>query len=509
MDTIKVLVVEDEVLLLRNIMKKISASDPDFSVIGSAYNGKEALELIEKLHPQIIFTDIRMPIMDGLELSRIIQKTHPEIFIVIISGYDDFDYARAALTCGVKDYLLKPLQTEPLAQLLSNLKAEITTAKNSNAYHLLYKQVNGLSLSDQDTSHSLLYSSSSFQAFLVCFGNLQIHYYAAESTQDSQAVLDTVDWKALMKALGIPPEKWWLYPTDVMNMRLLLMETQNLTPDSIAQSLIQMLCAKLEPIPINISYSACPLPIERLHTTVQTLRKRLYSRLCIGKSQLFADSCDNSSCFPPAVLPHSMENHLNTLLQSGNITGLRNSIITLFEDWKLSAYPQQWIEKILHQIIMLLQQKFYFSEDDFEHVHTRVYLHLEENFCITDAAGPIADEFLYWIQLNKSVPTEIENAIEQMDEYIRNHYTEPINLLDLAQQYHFNQSYLTRLFKKIKGQTPQKLINSLRMADARKLLENPSLSVREISEMLGYTDQHYFSRIFKESMGQTPKEFRS
>lgn len=88
---IKVLVVEDEVLLLKNLAKKIRMISEQFEVTGEAYNGKEALSLIQEEKPDIVFSDIRMPIMDGLELARILHQDFPEIITVVVSGYDDFE----------------------------------------------------------------------------------------------------------------------------------------------------------------------------------------------------------------------------------------------------------------------------------------------------------------------------------------------------------------------------------------------------------------------------------
>ena len=123
---VKIIVVEDELILLNNMCRKIAAVSPDFEVVGQAFNGKEALELIRKDQPDIVFTDIRMPLMDGLELAEILYQEYPEIHIVIVSGYDDFEYARRALTYRVHDYLLKPLKNEALEKLLLSLHALVT-----------------------------------------------------------------------------------------------------------------------------------------------------------------------------------------------------------------------------------------------------------------------------------------------------------------------------------------------------------------------------------------------
>lgn len=164
---------------------------------------------------------------------------------------------------------------------------------------------------------------------------------------------------------------------------------------------------------------------------------------------------------------------------------------------------------MLHQILILFQQNLFFSEEDYNQMFQNVFETLETGQDFQKSITGIVDELTGWLRRNQTVPSEIEEAIEQMNQYIHKHYTETINLAELAGKYHFNHSYMTRLFKKLKGQAPIKLINSLRMADAREMLKNEALSVKEISEALGFTDQHYFSRIFKETTGMTPKEYRS
>ena len=101
------------------MVKKINSISDDFQVIGQVFNGEEALDLIQNCRPDIVFTDIRMPIMGGLELIKILYQQYPDIVTVIISGYDDFEYARSVLQYKVFDYLLKPIKKEELMQTLN------------------------------------------------------------------------------------------------------------------------------------------------------------------------------------------------------------------------------------------------------------------------------------------------------------------------------------------------------------------------------------------------------
>ena len=112
--TYKVLVVEDEALIRRNIVKKIQGLNLGFNVIGSTSDGKSALNLIETELPQLVITDIQMPIMDGLELVKALYFTYPNIKVIILSGFHEFEFARQAIQYGVNDYLLKPVVIEEL-----------------------------------------------------------------------------------------------------------------------------------------------------------------------------------------------------------------------------------------------------------------------------------------------------------------------------------------------------------------------------------------------------------
>lgn len=123
--TIGFVVAEDEAPLRSNLVKKILTLDPSLRCLGAASDGEDALALVNKVVPQILVTDIRMPVMDGLELVERSLQISPSLGIVIISGFDDFSYAQRAIRLGVSDFLLKPVQTEDLAAVLRRLRDQI------------------------------------------------------------------------------------------------------------------------------------------------------------------------------------------------------------------------------------------------------------------------------------------------------------------------------------------------------------------------------------------------
>ena len=115
----KVVVVEDEELILNNIVKKIHNLNLGFEVVGKAQDGKEGLEMIDRLTPDLVITDMKMPVMDGLEMIKIISSKYPYIKKIVVSGFDDFVFAQQAMKYDVRDYLLKPLKINELTDVLT------------------------------------------------------------------------------------------------------------------------------------------------------------------------------------------------------------------------------------------------------------------------------------------------------------------------------------------------------------------------------------------------------
>lgn len=124
-----VIVAEDEELLLNNLVQKVGKADPDFQVIGTAQTGAQALSLVEKLHPDVVITDIRMPVMDGITLLTRVRSQFPFIKFIITSGFSDFEYAKKAITLKVSDYLLKPVDPDELQESLQKIKRDFQIAK--------------------------------------------------------------------------------------------------------------------------------------------------------------------------------------------------------------------------------------------------------------------------------------------------------------------------------------------------------------------------------------------
>ncbi len=137
---IKIFLVEDEILIRNGIKSSIEWEKEGYAFAGEASDGELALPMILKEKPDILITDIRMPFMDGLELSRLVKKELPDIKILILSGYDEFDYAKEAIKIGVTEYLLKPISSASLLNTLKEVSAQILSEKEEKEIKNFYLQ---------------------------------------------------------------------------------------------------------------------------------------------------------------------------------------------------------------------------------------------------------------------------------------------------------------------------------------------------------------------------------
>lgn len=132
---LKIFLAEDEIVMREGIRNNIAWQEEGFEFVGEASDGELAYPMIQKLKPDILITDIRMPFMDGLELSRIVKQELPDTSILILSGYGEFDYAKEAISIGVEDYLLKPVTSAQLLEAIrriaeKNLRQERQTGRD-------------------------------------------------------------------------------------------------------------------------------------------------------------------------------------------------------------------------------------------------------------------------------------------------------------------------------------------------------------------------------------------
>ena len=215
----QILIAEDEPIILEDTVFEIENADLGFHVKWTAYNGKDALEMIHEEKPDVIFTDIKMPLMSGLEFIENIRREYPELPVVLLTGFSQFDYAKQAIRFHVEDYLLKPLDTEELRTILTKIRKRLDSERKRNERSVVYSKVHGM-----ESGHTMpfQYENDFFEAYLIQTGNLYHYDFQEEILEAIQSVWKKADWDKWMNEL-CRERMYWVIDEKKANQKILLL----------------------------------------------------------------------------------------------------------------------------------------------------------------------------------------------------------------------------------------------------------------------------------------------
>lgn len=487
--TASVLVVEDEPPILNHVVGKIKALELPLDVIGTAANGEEAIAFIKQSPPQIVITDIRMPGMDGLTLCKYLHENHPSIKILVLSGYGEFEYARAAIQYNVSDYLLKPINPQKLREALEKILQDVRSSRQQLQRQQLVRQLAG-------TGGEVPYQFEdvTFGLYLLCLGNL-LDRGGSEVPIQYNDLWNNLSLDTLMDAE--PVQHWWLIGEKNPNERMLL--TAGMVP-GLAQRLYDHLSAHAG-VSVTICESGTPTTYDDIWATAREMRSTLHRLLtpCTGKL------ISRQTTFPD--FPASFLQRLTAAVQ-GQASDFHSTLHAYMQELKKRNIPQQSLESTLYNILRIMDQQYPGNE-----IHRLYHTCCQEIATATDA------EILYR-KLEKDLMNVFEQAQQEgvssedlavsVKEYIDRHFNEEITMETLAERFHFSESYIARLFRTAYGMPPVKYLLWQRMEKAKELIaSHPEMGFGTVAQLVGYGDQHYFSRLFRISTGMSPSAYKA
>lgn len=497
MEKISVFVVDDEEKLLKSTISKIETlSKYGFDVVGSAVDGNEAFSKIEQIRPKIVITDIKMPNMDGLELSKKLAAALPSITVVILSGFSDFGFAQTAIKYGVCEYLLKPVSTDKLKEVLLSIKNNISARKLVSKFNAGYVSPAATSmLSGEDSEYNIM---------LASFGNGAAIYGTDTSDRLAEKVSD-LDWEACLKQCGVDKNRFMVVNDRFINQYFIITKNKTNDIEGIAAALLQNLKA-ISKIPVNIYVDKNACTKEQINSVSKTLRNLFKKVVIFGKSDVYLYGNQEKILMSSLI---EQQNSYKYFIKSRFDKGELNEIYTELKAFLksrvtsgISCYVLSVIINGIIDLFDLLKGSHYVPVDEIKEV-------LAEKMIFCSDVDALSDSIISSLKhmLSENKPKTFDIARE-LTEYVDNNFTS-INLEDISAKFNYNYSYLSRLFKECKNESLTKYIKLKRIECAKKLMaENQYLSLARISQMVGYEDSHYFSRIFKENEGKTPKEYR-
>lgn len=522
----RVLLVDDERPVLESMQKVIDWESLGFTVCRTAESGVEACEILNKMKIDLVITDVRMPNMDGLELAEYIAEYFPGIEMIIISGYDEFDYARSAMRSGVMEYITKPTSRSELERTLSGAARRIQRRADldNNIRKLKTEVEKRIPVLKNQYFNDWMNQNTPENTNVV-----QMMQYYRSPLRGNAYQLWCFDTDRYEQYAHIPEMKELLWT----QLRMIVREIvgDKLTCDSftkghflyyiaenregvlqreLTENILEQILSEFQNL-THVSVSAAVSreyeSYEKLYQAGRDCETALEERCSRGEG-----SCifyEEIQLFPDGGLEHHQELLGQICVK---IRGLnKKSVRDLVEKLYLQMQEDKAIyAQFYSQTVLILTELYNVAgkEDTKERIRHEMGNMLEYKTAdmlkklILEISGEIID------RASAETAGKNQKIMEQIVAYVEKHIGEEIALVDVADAVHLSKSYLCSIFKKETGETFFAYLTKVRMEKAKELLRRTDHKVYVIAEMVGYMDYTYFSQVFRKYVGVTAGEYR-
>ncbi|OPA73320.1 hypothetical protein BVG16_29390 [Paenibacillus selenitireducens] len=470
-----------------------------------AENGRKALECLERHAIDILFTDVRMPIMDGLQLTKQALHMYPKLKVILFSGFAEFEYAKTALSLGVSDYLLKPIHVdafqntmEKVIRDLANQQQEAEATQKKLAYarkHVLFSLINGVG--DPSPSHGLSIGLPSHYNRMLLL-EFEKDFFENAGSDFEEFLLGLLDT-----------------PADYLNLngcQSLLLFPERDRPSRYSNSELSMHLHNRILDTYNVN---CYLAMKEEVTSLQELAHILTPLEELMEYRFFLPDtfifdAKNDLYFTEQMIPDTTDSYLLDQIRSN----LKDEDI-----FSLRANTEILYQKYVRQVqFSQLYVKYMFSSIYQEiMIHTMPSSEMKlqaaiESIYKAEDLRDIRDIMFEGIdQLEQALPDyepALNRDVEAVKQYIEEHYADDLSLELLAAKVYLSPHYLSSIFKKRTGCGLNKYIKNVRMQKAKDLLTNTHLKISNICSAVGYRNISYFCQNFRDFYGHTPEKFR-
>ncbi|MFN8412039.1 MAG: response regulator [Anaerolineales bacterium] len=519
----KVFFVEDEIITREGIRDNIDWQASGFEFCGEAADGEMALPLLQSIQPDVLITDIKMPFMNGLQLSKIVRERMPWMKIVILSGHDEFEYAREAINLGVTDYLLKPVTVRKLQNVLNKLTEQLDQErKEQNNLKKLQEQVNenqamlrerllfklavgAISPPEAIEKAQILGIDLVARHYLVLILKIELadrteHYDYVEYQGVQSEVMQLIegnpdifglkrDWGDLILVMkGETPE----YLEEERD--LLLEEVKQLVAKTRYQLTVGAGTSKNRIADINQSFVEALVSLQSLAGGTQPELNQAVERAELLKMDKLA--VENYLRYG---VKDGFDEFFNAYIRPLGETALKSNLIKnyIFVDVVLAT--AKLVNDLSGDVDAVIPEL------------NSIEMTMSNIKTIEQLKEQAYQILLSGLAYRDSQPNnQYRNLIRQSKEFIENHYANAeLSLNEVAMQANLSASHFSVVFSQATGQTFKEYLTEVRIKKAKELLRMTSLRSTDIAYQVGYNDPHYFSSVFKKNTGLSPMEFRS
>ncbi len=515
----KTLIVDDEILDLDGMRSFIPWTELGLEVVAAVHNGFEAMSVIERESIDILVTDVHMPSMSGLELVKKAKERFDRVKVIFVSGYQDFNYVKEAISLNAYSYVLKPMDDEELIGALRKIVMELDGEKqrerNEQAYRQVAKNEYLLQLLEglvtEDTTDILL---EQYELKHVCW-----------PARAAVMELDDLSWK-LDPVSGRSKQEWFnrFYESALplleaegirhlcrtSNQRIFLIaEYGGRVPD--LASVVQQL-HELHPFTVTVGIGEETEYLLGLRESYLEALAALDYKLMLGKGKVIEHhKLKNEDPQEKPSMDIPLEPLLNAVLHYDlvNISdevdrffamaaGMRSRVQIQFYVLNLWSRLESQLKSVSENMFHALQHDGLSRPDRMLNCETIDDMRSWLRYRLFSAAEIIQSK-----RQKKSA-----KLVEEMIRYVKQQLNDNVTLKEVADHLSFSPNYLGSLFKEVTGTNFSEYVIAMRMEKAGELLKDPRIKIYEVADQVGYRYMPYFSRQFKEAFGMTPGEFR-
>lgn len=507
---IKMLIVDDEPIICKGLRCTIEWEKLGVEVIGEAYDGEEALRKLEQQPADFILSDIRMEGMDGLELAAQLRQRFPETRLVIISGYEDFGYARQAMRLGVNDYLLKPVEVDELTKVVQKLVADIRRNQyegGAQEVKLWLTNVARNGIAYGKTAPSSLHGAQFriFASQLAHFHELYADLEPEQYERIQEQWIKTLHQR--LKTSAIRPFSIFDHENMLITLAVADRELRQEEWDALTEQALPAL-----PSPPHIYCGISKIYGKLEETALRCAEAASLLKYYVLENIPVLDARVEESWSGrrnPAALDVSQTvQELVAALFKQDTRVVKEQVAGWFLFFKREAFLLPEVLNAYEEISALLRQRLRKSGmTGLDSVHPSLDLNLYNSYqALEEAVNRDMSELLVLIGQNG-----IDRSywiIEKAKHYIEDRYKSDLKASEVAAWLKITPSYFSYIFKQSTGKGFTEYMNELRIEQAKTLLATTPDKVFEVADKVGYKEYKYFVSVFKSYTGLTPKEYR-
>lgn len=543
-EMLKIFLAEDEVVVRETIKRMIPWEELGFELVGEAADGEMALPLLIRQQPDLLITDIKMPFMDGLTLARLAKKEIPGLKVVILSGYDDFNYAKQAIGIGVEDYLLKPITKNALIERLSEIRSRYEHEKTQKEYYEKFQREMQAyeknssrdffeALVDGSMDMMEVYKRAEKLGLDIVAEAYNVLIFTMNCDEDFSGQRDEYSsWEAesleLLENFFAGHSSAMLFRSNIFSYGVLLKGQRETIEENTRACVDEIRKTLSRQDGRREWFLAVGQSVERLsqiQKSYHTASRAFSQRYLYDENILYYDEME--------TMEHpggQAETEDNAYLQKVDVNALNPAILQKFLSNGLQEETENFVKDYFYAIGQEPMESLVFRNYVILNVRFSVISFIKGLGCDTNEMES-ADTEEVLAESGKNMESAIayakkmiSQAIEIRDQnsgnknrsilktavdFIDSHYMEEdISLNTVANVANVSSNHFSALFSQNMGQTFIEYLTTLRMNKAKELLRCTGMRSSEIAGEIGYKDAHYFSYLFKKTQGMTPSDYR-